>query len=260
MNYKLHYEALIHKHGLVKRPIEAIGFERHHILPKSLGGDNSVNNLVYLTGRQHLLAHWLLYKIHKGVKMSMAFFLMRANKSNYLLTPIERKASESAMRLHGLMSKSVITPLGSFNSYRDAATAHNLPESTFQDLLRKGIDGFLDLGSLRSVVAAANGNHGMSRRIKTPLGYFPYVGAASSAHGISNKTISRRCEENPDDYYYLDPPKQARFGAIACNTKRVITPQGTFNSIAEAAGALGISRCTLRYKLKSANMPDYHVE
>lgn len=37
--------------------------ERHHIIPKSLGGSNSKNNLVLLTAREHRLAHILLTKM-----------------------------------------------------------------------------------------------------------------------------------------------------------------------------------------------------
>ena len=37
--------------------------ERHHIIPKSLGGNNDVNNLVKLTAREHFICHWLLTKM-----------------------------------------------------------------------------------------------------------------------------------------------------------------------------------------------------
>lgn len=37
-------------------------YEVHHILPKSLGGDNSYNNLVTLTAREHFVAHLLLVR------------------------------------------------------------------------------------------------------------------------------------------------------------------------------------------------------
>lgn len=42
--------------------------ENHHIVPKSLGGDDSIENKVLLTGREHYVAHSLLAKIHKGTK------------------------------------------------------------------------------------------------------------------------------------------------------------------------------------------------
>ena len=37
--------------------------EKHHIIPKFLGGDNSKKNLVTLTAREHFLCHWLLTKM-----------------------------------------------------------------------------------------------------------------------------------------------------------------------------------------------------
>jgi len=38
--------------------------EKHHIIPRSLGGDDSSTNLVDLTAREHFICHWLLTKIH----------------------------------------------------------------------------------------------------------------------------------------------------------------------------------------------------
>ncbi len=40
--------------------------ERHHIIPRSLGGDNSKDNLVDLTAREHLICHRLLTKMTEG--------------------------------------------------------------------------------------------------------------------------------------------------------------------------------------------------
>ena len=37
--------------------------EKHHIVPHSLGGDNSIDNLVRLTAREHFVCHWLLTKM-----------------------------------------------------------------------------------------------------------------------------------------------------------------------------------------------------
>lgn len=37
--------------------------ERHHIIPKCLGGDNSKTNLIFLSGREHFICHWLLVKM-----------------------------------------------------------------------------------------------------------------------------------------------------------------------------------------------------
>jgi hypothetical protein len=55
--------------------------ETHHILPRSLGGLDSEDNLVRLTAREHFVCHWLLTKIYTGEergKMINAMYMMRA--------------------------------------------------------------------------------------------------------------------------------------------------------------------------------------
>lgn len=43
-------------------------FEKHHILPKSLGGKNNKENLVNLTAREHFICHRLLTKMVSTTK------------------------------------------------------------------------------------------------------------------------------------------------------------------------------------------------
>ena len=54
--------------NLSRRNAKAIiGYvERHHILPKSLGGSENSDNLVWLTANEHLEAHLLLVKMVEG--------------------------------------------------------------------------------------------------------------------------------------------------------------------------------------------------
>jgi 5-methylcytosine-specific restriction endonuclease McrA len=79
LNYKLHYGLLITKYGSVDKPI--VGYhERHHVIPRSHGGSDDSSNLVYLTARQHYLAHWLLARIHKDRPMTHALHLMSNSK------------------------------------------------------------------------------------------------------------------------------------------------------------------------------------
>jgi hypothetical protein len=42
--------------------------EKHHIVPKSLGGNNNLENLVRLTAREHFICHWLLTKMVSNKK------------------------------------------------------------------------------------------------------------------------------------------------------------------------------------------------
>ena len=62
MNYELLYNKIITRAKLRKTTNEYT--EVHHILPKCMGGDDSVQNLVELTGREHYIVHQLLTKIY----------------------------------------------------------------------------------------------------------------------------------------------------------------------------------------------------
>jgi len=75
MDYKKHYDKLIETR--TKRIINKNEYyEEHHIIPKSLGGTDSKNNLIFLTAREHFIAHWLLWRIYRNKEMAFAFFAM----------------------------------------------------------------------------------------------------------------------------------------------------------------------------------------
>ena len=61
MNYKKIYFSIIENRKL--NPL--LGYtEEHHILPRCLGGDDTANNLVRLSPREHYICHLLLTKMY----------------------------------------------------------------------------------------------------------------------------------------------------------------------------------------------------
>jgi hypothetical protein len=59
--------------------------EKHHIIPKSLGGSNEENNLVNLTAKEHYICHLLLIKMTEGkarTKMRYASYMFSRNPNN----------------------------------------------------------------------------------------------------------------------------------------------------------------------------------
>lgn len=50
--------------------------ERHHIIPKSLGGSNSKDNIAVLTAREHFICHWLLTKMTTGENKAKMIFAL----------------------------------------------------------------------------------------------------------------------------------------------------------------------------------------
>ena len=78
MNYKNIYNQLIEK----RRYETPAGYtELHHIVPRSLGGDESPENLVFLTAKEHYIAHLLLAKFNTCRQTVFAVYMMQC-KSN----------------------------------------------------------------------------------------------------------------------------------------------------------------------------------
>lgn len=60
MDYQKHYDNLINR--AKQRPVD-LYTERHHIVPRCMGGTDSKENLVDLTPEEHFVAHQLLVKL-----------------------------------------------------------------------------------------------------------------------------------------------------------------------------------------------------
>lgn len=82
MNYSKIYQDFIVSRR--EREASIVGYlERHHIKPRSLGGDNSVSNMIRLTPEDHFFAHLLLAKIHGGVMWAPIAIMSGGNRINY---------------------------------------------------------------------------------------------------------------------------------------------------------------------------------
>ena len=78
MNYQRIYTQLIKR--AQNRTLEGYT-EKHHILPKCLGGSNDKENLVRLTAREHFLCHRLLCEIYpQENKLKHSLWLMAIGK------------------------------------------------------------------------------------------------------------------------------------------------------------------------------------
>ena len=73
MNYQKHYDLLIQSRK--EKCTFSDYYEKHHIIPKCMGGSDKQINLVQLTAREHYIAHWLLTKIYpENVSLKYAFY------------------------------------------------------------------------------------------------------------------------------------------------------------------------------------------
>lgn len=76
MNYARIYSEFI-ADRLTKEPVKPAYFEKHHILPKSLGGGDEKSNIIRLTMEDHIHAHILLAKMHGGKLWAALFFMTK---------------------------------------------------------------------------------------------------------------------------------------------------------------------------------------
>lgn len=79
MNYFKIYDQLIQR----AKNRSLLGYvERHHIIPRCMGGSDDLNNLVFLTAREHYLCHRMLIRMYpKNKKLIYAFWAMTNQKS-----------------------------------------------------------------------------------------------------------------------------------------------------------------------------------
>ena len=96
MNYKKHYDKLIERAKF--REINCY-VERHHIIPKCMGGNNKKENIAMLTAEEHYVAHQLLYKMYPAnPKLLLAVKMMSVSggtviRNNKMFSWIRKKVS-----------------------------------------------------------------------------------------------------------------------------------------------------------------------
>jgi hypothetical protein len=92
MDYTKIYNNIIHR--AQNRILEGY-IEKHHIIPKCLGGNNDIINLVALTPEEHYLCHLILVKIHpSNRKILHAAKMMSGQGNNKKYGWIKRRISK----------------------------------------------------------------------------------------------------------------------------------------------------------------------
>lgn len=108
MNYQKIYNEIITKAQSQVRTKDVDYYENHHIIPSSLGGKDTNNNIVLLTAREHFICHWLLYKMTSGVdknKMAHAWYSMCRRSDGQKREKITSRKYEYARRSHAEAAK-----------------------------------------------------------------------------------------------------------------------------------------------------------
>lgn len=134
MNYQKIYDDIILKAQSSNRlKCDGNYYERHHILPKSLGGPDAKENLVLLTAKEHYICHMLLIKIHQNdkhnyIKCLRAFMMMKPK--HYHNRPFSSRQFDKIKNvLYGKNGLSVGKNHQSYGQKRSAETRQKQSES-----------------------------------------------------------------------------------------------------------------------------------
>ena len=107
MNYQKIYNDLILKAKKEsRRKYTGIYYERHHIIPKCLGGLNTQDNLILLTAKEHFIAHRLLLLLYpKNRSLIYAFWRLTHRFSYNKISKISSRDYSYAKELFNSIPK-----------------------------------------------------------------------------------------------------------------------------------------------------------
>lgn len=208
MNYEKQYINLIEKHGSVSKPLNGY-YERHHITPKCMGGKDKFENLIYLSARCHLLAHWFLMKAYPDIKGLKTAYATMCSREGVKLSPtMYQLAKESVSGDNSLLARAVVTPLGEFPTVAKAAEAHKVSKAIISrkagssSILHKAY--YWKDSIVRGDIADGRNAHHLRKSVCTPFGNFESTREAGRVLGINHSTITKRIKRGDKGYSYIN--------------------------------------------------------
>lgn len=217
-----------------KRTLEGYG-ERHHIIPRSLGGDDSSENLVKLSAREHYLVHWLLIYMTHGYekhKMQFAFWQMCQMSSNQERV-IKSRIYEIA-KLHMSEASGIRSP-ETKQKMSDWQKGKKLSEKHKQKISEK----------MKGKKFSDSRNKKISNSHKGKLKTEEHRKNLSLAR--KGKLCSKR---GPLDLEWKEKISKA-------NSKKIIINSIEYPSLSLAAKQLGFSVAVVSYRIKSKSFPTW---
>lgn len=133
MNYRKHYNLLMERAR--NRLLEGYT-EKHHIIPRCMGGSDEPDNLVNLTAEEHYVAHQLLCKIYPNNELLVyaANMMTVGRPSNKKYGWLKRKWA----KVHGKNQSKVLSGRKLTKEHKEAIsearTGYRVPDKTRQKI------------------------------------------------------------------------------------------------------------------------------
>jgi hypothetical protein len=97
----------------IRDNLNLIYTENHHIIPQSLGGENTKENIVTLSAREHFICHWLLTKMTSGMdqrRMTYACKMMMHSSGEKQKRYTPKQYETKKINLNKKLKNRVFTP------------------------------------------------------------------------------------------------------------------------------------------------------
>jgi len=133
MNHEKIYNQIIEQAKLeMRKKGKGIYYERHHIIPRCLGGSNNKDNLVLLTAKEHFICHKLLCEMYpENKKLIVAIWLMTGHKGGkYKSLNISSKEYERYKILHANSIKGRVVSEETRKKLKAAKSGKSLSEDS----------------------------------------------------------------------------------------------------------------------------------
>lgn len=95
------YKSIYQNLCSVNRIIQEENMHKHHIIPKHMGGGDEKSNVVILTIREHIIAHFLLWKIHRNINDLRSMHMLGAKLTKHQRHLIGKWCVENKIGIHG---------------------------------------------------------------------------------------------------------------------------------------------------------------
>ena len=228
MNYQKIYDQLIARAKTNRNLLEYT--EKHHVIPKSLGGDDSADNLVILTAREHFMAHLLLARILGGNMIHAAH--MMSNMGRYSNRTYSSLRRQHADRMSELLTGRIVSE----NTKAALRLAH---ANKNKERVLLGIDHPLK-GRIRSIEHSKN------------------IGIAATGRVLSDEwreNISKATSGDKNPMYGKTHTEESRSIISEANKQKIVCP----HCQKEGGGAQMISNHfnNCKFKEKSCNLQSF---
>ena len=227
MNHKNIYDKIINN---AKNRVIVGYSEKHHIIPKCLGGTNSKTNIVRLTAKEHYICHKLLCEIHPNEnKLKWAFWRMcnigehKNQNRNYKVTSTEyQRIKTEISKIQSERVKKYSKELRNLISKKGSETKKGKPSG------KKGI---------------SNPKHSEWMKNNNPF--------KGKTHSNEHKQKLKVINSKPKTEEHKRKISETLKGNKPGNMRQIIIYGVTYESLSEAERQLLLPLSTIKNRLKS---------